>query len=116
MHADAADLSEEQDVTQAYPDVLAILEKAVLGVAYPDPDVSDGQIELALDGLLRHYEAEARGRTFRPTRLGGRSREIFDVTLTAAEGILTSDVAPAPGVAGAADIAARAIDHALSNA
>ena len=73
------------NLTEVYAHVLFSLESAIHQVAYPNKDISDGQIELALERLIRHYQREAAGREPRPTRLGAGSRQIFDITMDIAE-------------------------------
>ena len=75
-------------LTDAYADSLLHLENAIYQIAYPRTDISDGQIELALERLIRHYQTEADGREPRPTRLGAGSQQVFAVTMVTAELLL----------------------------
>jgi len=76
------------NLTDADADILLHLENAIHQVAYPNTEISDGQIELALERLIRHYQTEAAGREPRPTRLGAGCRQVFDMTMVIAELLL----------------------------
>mgnify|MGYP001083488105 CR=1 FL=1 len=76
------------NLTDAYVGILLHLENAIHEIAYANKEISDGQIELALERLIRHFQTEAGGREPRPTRLGAGSQQVFDGTMIAAELLL----------------------------
>ncbi len=63
---------------QQYEDVLQNIEFAIVGVYRENRDLSDWGVETALDGLLRAYQAQARGRSAPKLRLSNLEQQIFD--------------------------------------
>jgi hypothetical protein len=105
------DLRDDDQLTAVYADVLFNLENAIHRVAYPDPDLGDGQVELVLERLIRHYQAEAAGRTPRPTRLSGATQNIFDETMGIAAFLLGETQLHDATTGEPVDIDMEPIDH-----
>jgi hypothetical protein len=76
---------EDDSLIEEYADVLRNLEAAILAADDATEELSDGQVELALEGLIRYYQAEARGHDPRPQRLGEGAQTVFDAVQPVAE-------------------------------
>jgi hypothetical protein len=63
---------------QQYEDVLQNIEFAIVGVYRENRELSDWGVETALDGLLRTYQAEVRGRSAPKLRLSELEQQVFD--------------------------------------
>jgi hypothetical protein len=61
-----------------YEDVLQNIEFAIVAVYRENRELSDWSVEAALDGLLRTYQAEARGRTAPKLRFSDLEQQLFD--------------------------------------
>ena len=80
--------TDNEAFTDIYADALNSLERGYLTMAREDQGISDGQVDLVLEHLIRHYKAAAAGKPPRPTRLKGTSRTIFDNVVFIAEVLL----------------------------
>lgn len=60
-----------------YPEVLRSLETGIVGVYRADPELLDAHVDGALEGLLRVYQAEARGRPAPPLGLSPRAAPVY---------------------------------------
>jgi hypothetical protein len=88
---------------EEYQDVLQNIEFAIVSVDRERDDLSDWGVGEALDALIRHYGAEARGRGAPPLRLSEPEEEVFERVKAMCEwrlgrrAMLTSDDEPIPG-------------------
>lgn len=71
-----------------YTEILNSIESGYLGVAREDHSLSDAQVDMAIEHLVRHYQSVAAGRTPRPIRLGRRSQTILEHMMSIAEILL----------------------------
>lgn len=69
-------------VEEDYEDVLQNIEVAIIGVYRADPSLLDAHVDAALDGLLRVYQAEARGRSAPNLHLSAPARAVFTAVQT----------------------------------
>lgn len=63
---------------EEYEDVLQNIEFAIISVYEQNPDLTDVNVDNALDGLVRIYTAEERGRTAPTLRLNALEREVYE--------------------------------------
>ena len=68
-----------------YLDVLQNIEVAILGVYHEHPDLTDSMVDAALEGLVRLYTAEQRGRVAPRLSLSDRSQQVFDAVKSVCE-------------------------------
>lgn len=61
-----------------YEDVLQNIEHAIVSFYREDREISDWTVEVALDGLIRTYLTEERGRTPPKLRLDAREQELYN--------------------------------------
>lgn len=61
-----------------YLDVLQNIEAAIVQVYREHPELADGNVDLALEGLVRLYQAEARGRAAPVLRLRELEQQVYD--------------------------------------
>lgn len=64
-------------IEEEFRDVLQNIESAVVGVYRANPDLLDAHVDDALDGLLRLYQAEARGRATPNLRFSPSAQAVF---------------------------------------
>lgn len=67
-----------QTFEEEYQDVLQNIEFAIVSVARETPELVDYDVESALDNLIRHYSAQAQGRTATLRPLSEERQTIFD--------------------------------------
>jgi hypothetical protein len=61
-----------------YLDVLQNIEAAIVQVYHEHPELADSSVDRALEGLVRMYQTEARGRPAPVLRLHGLERQVYD--------------------------------------
>ena len=61
-----------------YLDVLQNIESAIVQAYREHPDLADGNVDRALEGLVRLYQAEARGRAAPVLRLRELEQQVYD--------------------------------------
>ncbi len=76
---------DDETLLDQYADVLENLETAIVEADDQVDALSDGQVELALDALIRYYQAEERGYEPRSPRLGEGAQAVFDAVQPIAE-------------------------------
>jgi hypothetical protein len=76
---------DDDTIIDEYADVLQNLETAIVQADDRVQQLSDGQVELALEALIRYYQAEERGHEPRPPRLGEGAQAVFDAVKPMAE-------------------------------
>lgn len=65
-------------VEDEYQDVLQNLEFAIVSVYRQHPDLSDHQVDKAMEGLVRTYQAELKGRSTPSLKFGELDQKVFD--------------------------------------
>jgi hypothetical protein len=76
---------DDETIIDEYADVLQNLEAAIVQADDRVEQLSDGQVELAVEALIRYYQAEERGHEPRPPRLGEGAQAVFDTVKPMAE-------------------------------
>jgi hypothetical protein len=79
-------------------DLLQNIEAAIAGLYRDDSELEDWDVTEALSALIKKYNAEVRGRTFRMPQLTERSARLFDAIverLTLRESIIEEAETPA---------------------
>jgi len=68
----------EQRIEEQYLDVLQNIEAAIQEVDRESEDLTDLEVQDALEALIQTYNAEANGRTPSPLRLTPLKRKVYD--------------------------------------
>jgi hypothetical protein len=68
-----------------YRDVLQNIEYGIVQACRADREILDAHVASALDGLIRSYQAEARGRGAPALRLSLQTQAVFDSARTMCE-------------------------------
>jgi hypothetical protein len=69
------------DFENRYLDVLQNMETMIVQVYRDDAELSDFEVDKALEGLLRTYQAEQRGKPAPTLKLGERDKRVYDDVL-----------------------------------
>ncbi len=73
-------------IEDAYLDVLQNIEFAIVSVYRNDPELTNWDVESAIDALIRQYQAEWRGKPVRPAKLSTpRKREVYEAVKSMCE-------------------------------
>ena len=67
-----------RDFEEQYLDVLQNIEFGIVRVYHEHDDLVDFEVEQALNGLIREYQADQRGRVFDPPELAPLVREVYE--------------------------------------
>lgn len=70
------------EIADQYGDVLQNIEFAIAGVYRADPTLLDAHVDAALEGLLREYQAEGRGRPAPVLRLSPPAQAVYAAAKT----------------------------------
>lgn len=65
-------------VEDQYLDVLQNMEFMIVQVYREHPELSDHQVDKAIEGLIRTYQAEQKGRSAPALKLGELDQQVFD--------------------------------------
>lgn len=76
------------EITDEFAAALREIEAAVAGVYRADRGLLDAHVDAALDGLLRRYQAEARGRPAPALRLSPPAQAVFTAAQSMCEWLL----------------------------
>lgn len=66
------------DFEDGYLDILQNMEFMTIQVYRQHPDLTDFQVDKAFEGLLRVYQAEKRGKSAPPLKLGPLDQQVYD--------------------------------------
>ena len=65
-------------VEEEYLDVLQNIEFAIVTVYHQYPDITDFEVDNAVNALIREYRAQERGRTVTSSKIGLHGQPIYD--------------------------------------
>jgi hypothetical protein len=66
------------DFENRYLDVLQNIEFAIIQVYRDHPELTDHQVDKAMEGLVRTYQAEQKGRSAPLLKLGTLDQQVYD--------------------------------------
>jgi hypothetical protein len=78
-------MTQDEKFEDKYLDVLQNIEFGIVGVYEQHPELTDWDASEAIQALIRHYAAEARGRSEPHIRLTDLGEEVYDSVATMCE-------------------------------